>query len=272
MLDQELARLKRVSSTRFGEFAQVPLMIVLSQCCFSICLYQSRGFGLLAWEIKTWCWVGQETGVYLLVDISCWRGNFLQGGENEHIFGWLPPSPSPPPPLCGKVYLFSSPSLLDIHLCSQICNTSPPLFGTHHGKIPDSMIHQNQGDSLLVKPACHLISIQDTFSIYLILNVSWIDTIVTISIAIGTGCNFLHGEDGTKSYYMKTHAHQLQTNDTQLLKQGSGHRSTTASLWSFTAHSSHVVIIMTGGFSKKCFLLIFSRISFKQSSTCYIGT
>ena len=97
MLDQELARLQGVSSTRFGEFAQVPSMIVLFQCCFLICLYQFRGFGLLAWEIKTWCWVGQETGVYLLVDISCWRGNFLQGGENEHIFGWLPPSPSPPP-------------------------------------------------------------------------------------------------------------------------------------------------------------------------------
>ena len=98
MLDQQLARLQGVSSTRFGEFAQVPSMIVLFQCCFLICLYQFRGFGLLAWEIKTWCWVGQEAGVYLLVDISCWRGNFLQGGENEHIFGWLPPSPSPPPP------------------------------------------------------------------------------------------------------------------------------------------------------------------------------
>ena len=109
MLDQELARLKRVSSTRFGEFAQVPLMIVLSQCCFSICLYQSRGFGLLAWEIKTWCWVGQETGVYLLVDISCWRGNFLQGGENEHIFGWLPPSPSPPPTIVWKGVSFFIP-------------------------------------------------------------------------------------------------------------------------------------------------------------------
>ena len=126
---------------------------------------------------------------------------FLAGG---------PPAP-PPPPLCGKVYLFSSPSLLDIHLCSQICNTSPPVFGTHHGKIPDSMIHQNQGDSLLVKPACHLISIQDTFSIYLILNVSWIETILTISIAIGTGCNFLHGEDGTKSYHMKTYDNRLTT-------------------------------------------------------------
>ena len=109
MLDQELARLQGVSSTRFGEFAQIPSMIVLFQCCFLICLYQFRGFGLLAWEIKTWCWVGQETGVYLLVDISCWRGNFLQGGENEHIFGWLPPSPSPPHHCVERCIFFHPP-------------------------------------------------------------------------------------------------------------------------------------------------------------------
>ena len=93
---------------------------------------------------------------------TCWyfmleRKFFTRWREWAHF--WLvapnPPPPPPPPPLCGKVYLFSSPSLLDIHLCSQICNTSPPLFGTHHWKTPDSMIHQNQGDSLPVKPVCH---------------------------------------------------------------------------------------------------------------------
>ena len=32
-----------------------------------------------------------------------------------------------------------------------------------------------------------------------------IDIIVTISIAVGTGCNFPHGEVGTKSQHVKTY-------------------------------------------------------------------
>ena len=32
-----------------------------------------------------------------------------------------------------------------------------------------------------------------------------IDIIVTISIAVGNGCNFPHGEVGTKSHHIKTY-------------------------------------------------------------------
>ena len=67
MLDQEFLSLKRVFFSHnlenlpkqaispnlhifltVGTLSQAPLMIVQSQCCFSMCLYQFRGFGLLA--------------------------------------------------------------------------------------------------------------------------------------------------------------------------------------------------------------------------------
>ena len=39
----------------------------------------------------------------------------------------------------------------------------------------------------------------------------WVDIIVTISIAIGTGCNFPDGEIGTKSHHIKTYDNRLAT-------------------------------------------------------------
>ena len=64
---------------------------------------------------------------------------------------------------------------------------------------------------------------------------------------------------------MCARSHQLLTNDTQVLQIRSVQRSITASLRPLTAHIYHVVIILTGRFSKKYFLLIFSRNSFEQS-------
>ena len=42
-------------------------------------------------------------------------------------------------------------------------------------------------------------------------------------------------------------------------------------LFPLTAHIYHVMTIMTGGFSKKSFLLLFPRNSSEQSWTCYLG-
>ena len=49
-----------------------------------------------------------------------------------------------------------------------------------------------------------------------------------------------------------------------------GQRSITAILRPLTAHIYHVMIIMTGGFSKKSFMLSFPGNSFEQSRTCYL--
>ena len=42
-------------------------------------------------------------------------------------------------------------------------------------------------------------------------------------------------------------------------------RSITANLWSLTVHIYHVMIIVTGGLSKKSFLLLLPRYYFEQS-------
>ena len=49
-----------------------------------------------------------------------------------------------------------------------------------------------------------------------------------------------------------------------------GQRSIPANIWPLTTHIYHVMIIVTSGFSKKCFLL-FPRKSFGQSWICYLG-
>ena len=50
-----------------------------------------------------------------------------------------------------------------------------------------------------------------------------------------------------------------------------GQRSITANIWPLTAYIYHVMIFVTGGFSKKCFLSLFPRKSFEQSWICYLG-
>ena len=53
-----------------------------------------------------------------------------------------------------------------------------------------------------------------------------------------------------------------------------GQRSVTANLWPLTAHFYHVMIIVTGDFSKKSFLLLlllFCINSFARSWTCFLG-
>ena len=68
------------------------------------------------------------------------------------------------------------------------------------------MIHWNQGDwkksieTYYLKKLCAL-------STECVL----IDIIVTISIAVGTGCNFPHGEVGTKSHHIKTYHNRMTT-------------------------------------------------------------
>ena len=52
---------------------------------------------------------------------------------------------------------------------------------------------------------------------------------------------------------------------TAALQIKGGQRSITANLWALTAHIYHVMIIMTGGFSKKSFLSLYPRNSFEQS-------
>ena len=47
------------------------------------------------------------------------------------------------------------------------------------------------------------------------------------------------------------------------LQIGAGQRSVTASLWSLTAHIYHVMVIVTGGFSKK-FLYFFSEAAVRR--------
>ena len=49
------------------------------------------------------------------------------------------------------------------------------------------------------------------------------------------------------------------------LKIRAGQRSITANLWSLTANTYHVMIIVTGGFSEKSFLLLLPSNSFEQS-------
>ena len=54
-----------------------------------------------------------------------------------------------------------------------------------------------------------------------------------------------------------------------LLFRGSS-QSITTNIWPFTGHIYHVMITVTGGFSKKYFLS-FPRKSFEQSWICYFG-
>ena len=153
----------------------------------------SEALAYLPGEITIWCWAGQVGGVYLLGNFSMWEGNFFPDGENEKIFGWFP-NPHHCVERCISLHLsfFILPSWYPPYLPKHA--THSPL-DTHHRKIPDSMmIHQNQGDWLPIKTVC----------LNYILNVSWIDILVTISIAVGTGCNFPHGEVGTKSHHIKT--------------------------------------------------------------------
>ena len=49
----------------------------------------------------------------------------------------------------------------------------------------------------------------------------------------------------------------LYAHDTTVLQIRAGQRSITANLWPLTAHIFHVVIIVTGGFFKKSFFIIF---------------
>ena len=70
------------------------IVIAQSQCCFSICLYQFRGFGLLAWENKNVVLGGTgERGVYLLGDFPCGKGNFFSRCEEWANFWLLAPIP-----------------------------------------------------------------------------------------------------------------------------------------------------------------------------------
>ena len=60
-----------------------------------------------------------------------------------------------------------------------------------------------------------------------------------------------------------------------MLQIRAGPWSITANLWPLTAHIYHVMIILTGEFSKKSFLLLlflFCRNSFERSWTCFFGT
>ena len=50
---------------------------------------------------------------------------------------------------------------------------------------------------------------------------------------------------------------------TAALQIRAGHRSINVNLWPLTVHIYHVMIIVIGGFSKKSFLLLFSRNSFE---------
>ena len=94
----------------------------------------------------------------------------------------------------SRSFLFSSP------LSLETCN---PPRDTHQWKIPDSMmIHWNQGDWKRYNGL-------ETYYLYKICVLSTecvlIDITVTISIAVGTGCNFPHGGVGTKSHHIKTY-------------------------------------------------------------------
>ena len=166
MLDQVFLSLKRVFfshvlenfpkqaispnlhiSLTVGTLSQAPLMIVQSQCCFSICLYWFRSFGLHAWENKNLVLGKTGEGSLLTGKFFHVGGKifFQMGRMSKFLAGCIPS-----PPQCGKVYQpphfffhlppFLIPSYLQKHA------THPPL-DTHHRKIPDSMmIHQNQGD------------------------------------------------------------------------------------------------------------------------------
>ena len=135
---QDISLNLHISQT-VGTLSQAPLMKVQSQCCFSIYLYQFRGFGLLAWGNRNLV-LGRTGGGSQLTGkfFHAGRSVFFQMGRMSKFLAGCPPQ-------CGKVYvLFSSP-LLDTALSSETCNTCPT--DPHHKKITDSMmIHQNQGD------------------------------------------------------------------------------------------------------------------------------
>ena len=69
-------------------------MIVQSHCCFLICLYQFRGFGLLAKGNKNLVLGGTgKGGVYLLGDFSMWEGDFFSRcveSENSCLLAPIP--------------------------------------------------------------------------------------------------------------------------------------------------------------------------------------
>ena len=106
-------------------------------------------------------------------------------------------------------------------------NPPPPLhpLDTQHGKKPGSMmIHWKQGDWKKLMETYYLKKLR-ALSTECVL----IDIIVTITIVVGTGCNFPHGKVGTKSHHIKTYhnrmtksqlnhtcalSHQLLTNGT----------------------------------------------------------
>ena len=83
-------------SLTVGTLPQAPFMVVLSQGGFQYGCTSSEALAYLPEEIKTWCWVGEEGGVYLLGYFPYGRETFLTGEENEQIFGWLLPPPAPP--------------------------------------------------------------------------------------------------------------------------------------------------------------------------------
>ena len=71
------------------------IVIVQSQCCFSICLYQFRGFCLLDGEIKIWGWVGQERGGLLTGGFfHVGTGIFFQVGGMSNFLAACPHPPS----------------------------------------------------------------------------------------------------------------------------------------------------------------------------------
>ena len=60
-------------------------------------------------------------------------------------------------------------------------------------------------------------------------------------------------------------SHYLQDFQRPALQIRAGQQSITANTWPLTAHMYHVTIIVTSGFPKKPFLLLFPRNSFEQS-------
>ena len=67
-------------------------------------------------------------------------------------------------------------------------------------------------------------------------------------------------------------SHQITATDLSLaaLQIRAGQWSVTPNLWPLTTHIYHVMITVTGGFSKKS-LLLFPKNYFEQSWTCYLG-
>ena len=87
------------------------------------------------------------------------------------------------------------------------------------------------------------------------------------SLRMKKECIFCNVYFAQRNFVFLTFRFSLNVQYIAALQIRAGQRSITASLWPLTAHIYHVMIIVTGGFSKKSFLLLFSEGAVRSCSS-----